>query len=139
MKIIGKLIYGYDPYCMDISVSPEDMMKFLRKPFSKWFSSVNEWKDEDAPSISNEDFRLEIYQSLSLFNEDDFYVDPADCEWLGFRFDLEDEHSSTELVFTKNVIGAETHLHYEKINSKMFDAIFESRKILNKIRTPGKN
>ena len=137
-EIIGQLMYGKEPYFFTMHVNPSDMMTLLQRPFKEWFSSIGTWTNSknNLPSINHEDFRLDVFETISYLEDHDLLFDPETFEWCGFRFDLNEDESATELVFTEHCIAAETHIKYEKISENLYTAIKTARRILNQIQTP---
>jgi len=126
-----KLIFGYDCYAGDVAVTPTSMLQFLRLPFKDWLYQKT-WENCDIDNITEPDFHRHVYESTSFFNDEDFYFEPKDAEWLGFRISLDQDDAEVEFVFATNTINGEIRPNLDKISSTLTEELLSAKGILNR-------
>lgn len=132
MKQVVKLIFGYDGYCGDVVVCPDDMLILLSRPFVDWLYKKT-WDDSPELRLKEADFHLNAFESTSHYNDEDFYFDPKDAKWLGFRVELEQHDSECEFVFTTDTINGQIRPDFDKISMSMVDKLIGVKSTINGI------
>ena len=124
------LIFGYDHYCGDINVSPSTMLHLLKEPFPNWLYKAT-WEKHDIKDIQESDFHRHVYASTSHFSDEDFYFDPKDAEWLGFRITLDQHDAQCEFEFTTQTINGRIRPDYNKIVTNVTSKLITVKDTIN--------
>lgn len=127
-----KLIFGYDNYSGDIAVSPEEMLSFLRRPFSDWLYSKS-WNGKKIGGWEESDFHRHIYESTEHYNDCDFFFDLKSAHWRGFRISLSQNDSEVEFVFTTNVINGEIRISTDCFAKNITGKLLNAKSYLNQV------
>jgi len=124
------LIFGYDMYSGVIMVSPQAMLAFLQRPFRDWLYSKT-WNGCEVGDWTDSKFHNYVFESTSHYNDEDFYFDPKDAEWLGFRVSLEQKDAEVEFVFTTCRIIGEIRPDLNRISMSLTEKLISAKSIIN--------
>lgn len=127
-----KLLFGYYGYTGELAVSPGDMLILLREYFPMWLSQQT-WDKYPELRMKETEFHLQTYESTCRYNNADFYFDPADARWLGFRIDLDQPDAECEFVFTTELITGEIRPDVNVISAGILDKLASVKSTLNEI------
>jgi hypothetical protein len=126
------LIFGYDYYTGTITVSPQAMFTFLRRPFKDWLYTKT-WDDYQIDNWTDNKFRIYVFESTRHYDDEDFFFDPKDAEWLGFRVDLEQADAEAEFVFTMQSVNGEIRPDVDKISKNLTDKLITAKSCINDV------
>jgi len=127
-----KLIFGYDSYYGCLEVSPKAMLALLQRPFAQWLYSIH-WETSDVDGWSDKKFHQHVFESTSYLNDEDFYFDPKNAEWIGFRVSLEQKDAEVEFIFTTETINGQIRQNLDVLSKNITQRLITTKSILNDV------